>query len=230
MFWSFVAPKGGVGVSVIAASVAAKLSATIPVTIVDFCGDQPEIFGVGSDVLAVQGVHDWLSADASVSAAALSNLEIEVHSTLRIIPAGITRSSTVSTERCAELVDVCGRAGMVIADVGVLGADPVAPLSLICAAGDQTTMVVRACYLALRKARLCPVVADHVVELVEGGRSLRTIDVEAVLGQPVTSRLAVDPCVARAVDAGLMMKRLPRALRRVAAELCVDSQALAGSR
>ncbi len=230
MFWSFVAPKGGVGVSVIAASVAASLSTTVPVTIVDFCGDQPAIFGVGGDLPATQGVHEWLSADASVSSDALSNLEIQVHATLRIIPAGLLRSPHVSAERCAELVAALGQGGMVIADVGVLGSDPITLRPLVCAAGDQTTMVVRACYLALRRARSCPVVVDHIVELVEGGRSLGTIDVEAVLGQPVTSRLAVDPAIARTVDAGLITKRLPRGLRRVVRELCADSRVVAAPR
>jgi len=230
MFWSFIAPKGGLGVSVVAASVAALLSRSRPVTVIDFCGDQPDIFGVGDDLVVGQGVHEWLSADASVSSNALSNLEIEVNESLRILPAGLVRPSHVSAERCAKLVEVVAENRTVIADLGVLGSDPVSLRPLVCAAGDQTTMVVRACYLALRRARSCPVVVDHVVELVEGGRALRTIDIEAVLGQPVTSRLVLDPAIARAVDAGLLAKRLPRPLRRVVGELCSDAEVFEGTR
>lgn len=205
------------------------MSAMEPVTIVDFCGDQPEIFGVGGDRSHMPGVHDWLSADDSVSVDALSNLEIEVHPGLRLLPAGSVRSSAVSAERCAALVGALGEDRLIVADVGVLGADPMALRPLVCAAGDQTTMVLRACYLALRRAAACPVMVDHVVEIVEGGRSLCTIDVEAVLGQPVTSRLVVDPRIARAVDAGLLTKRVPRALRRVVGDLCADPRALVGA-
>ncbi|MDW3177283.1 MAG: hypothetical protein R8J94_07865 [Acidimicrobiia bacterium] len=230
MFWSFVSPKGGVGVSVVAASVAAVLSKEQPVTLVDFCGDQPAIFGVGDDEAQTQGVHEWLAADSSVTPEALSNLEIEVTDALRIIPAGSSRCATMSAERCTQLVAALRQNRTVIADVGVLSADPVAPRSLVCAAGDQTTIVLRACYLALQRVRACPVVLDHVVELVEGGRSLRTIDIEAVLGQPVTSRLPVDPVVARAVDAGLIARRIPRQLRRAVEDLRAESPARAVAR
>ena len=55
----------------------------------------------------------------------------------------------------------------------------------------------------------------------EPGRSLTAGDVASVIGTPVVAELAVDPAVARAVDAGLFAARLPRsfasAVRQVAA-------------
>jgi hypothetical protein len=48
----------------------------------------------------------------------------------------------------------------------------------------------------------------------EPGRALTRRDVEEVLGVPVRAEVDVDPAVARAVDAGLLASRLPRALER----------------
>jgi hypothetical protein len=53
-----------------------------------------------------------------------------------------------------------------------------------------------------------------VVLLAEPGRALTRADVEDCVGAPVVAEVAVDPQVARAVDAGLLATRLPRALAR----------------
>lgn len=231
MFWSFAAPKGGVGVSVIAAAAALELSKTQTVTIVDFCGDQPWILGVTADEHARHGVFDWLSADGSVSADALENLAVDVTSSLRLIPAGdLTLEPQVSSVRISSLVSHLSLAGPVVADIGIVAGDVSGIRPMLCATGDRTTLVVRACYLALQRARLLPIVVDDIVEVFEGGRSLRTIDIEAVLGQRVSSRLAVDPLIARAVDAGLLTRRLPRPLRRTVLDLQAEPLALAGQR
>lgn len=230
MFWSFAAPKGGVGVSAIAAAVASTLSRQQSVTVVDFCGDQPDIFGCSEETPSAPGVFDWLEADGSVSADALDNLSIEVSSSLRILPPGSRSSAAVvSAHRCVELVEHLGRSGPVIADVGVVGRDLLSEMSVICGASDRTTLVVRACYLVMRRARMIPIVADDVVEVVEGGRSLRTVDIELVLQQPVISRVPFDPAIARALDAGLVGRRLPRPMSRMVADLCAVETALAGA-
>jgi hypothetical protein len=53
-----------------------------------------------------------------------------------------------------------------------------------------------------------------VVLVTEPGRALDRGDVERVVGAPVRAEVAVDPAVARAVDAGLLVSRLPRGLER----------------
>lgn len=220
MFWSFSAPKGGVGVSVIAAAVASELSNHQSVTLVDFCGDQPWILGVATELSERHGVFDWLSADSSVSAEALDNLTLDVDSSLRLIPAGdLAREQGISTARLVDLVAYLSSTGLVIADVGVVSGDVSGTRPILCAAGDRTTLIVRACYLALQRARVLPVTFDDIIEVVEGGRALQTLDIEGVLGQPVTSRLAVDPFISRSVDAGLLMRRVPRPLRRMIGDL-----------
>lgn len=74
-------------------------------------------------------------------------------------------------------------------------------------------MVVRPCYLALRRAVAMQdaVTPDQVILITEPGRALSSRDVERALGVSVTV-VEFDPSVARAVDAGLLAARLPRTL------------------
>ncbi len=78
---------------------------------------------------------------------------------------------------------------------------------------DQATcslLVTRACYVGLTRAsRLRR--PDGVVLIEEAGRALRPADVATSLGAPVVATLPADPSVARAVDAGLLARRLPKA-------------------
>jgi len=71
-------------------------------------------------------------------------------------------------------------------------------------------LVLRPCYLGLRRA----VAASHrsagVILLPEPERARQRGDVEGVLGITVTATLAVTPTVARTVDAGLLAARPPR--------------------
>jgi hypothetical protein len=75
-------------------------------------------------------------------------------------------------------------------------------------------LVTRPCYLSLRRAVREPTRPSGVVLVDEPGRSLRRHDVEHALGAPVDAVVAVDPAIARAVDAGLLATRLPRSLGR----------------
>ena len=53
-----------------------------------------------------------------------------------------------------------------------------------------------------------------VVLLREPQRALTAVDVELAVGAPVVATIDVDPAVARAVDAGLLVGRPPRGLDR----------------
>jgi hypothetical protein len=81
-------------------------------------------------------------------------------------------------------------------------------------AADQTLLVTRPCYLALRRAVSTPDRPTGIVLVSEPGRALRAADVERAVGVPVVTQLDLDPAVARAVDAGLLAARLPRLLQR----------------
>jgi hypothetical protein len=213
MFWSFCSAKGGAGVSVLAASVALRSAAGGQrVLLVDLGGDQPDLLGVGVDAAA--GVTDWLAAD--VGADALASLTVPVADGLDLLPLG-AGDTAVGPQRVVQLgTATAAEWDLVVADVGVLQPGPFDPRQLLVTSGDRTTLVVRACFLGLSRAGRLSVPVDDVVEVAEGGRALRTVDIEGVLGQPVVARVAVDPAIARAVDAGLLTARLPRALRRAA--------------
>ena len=83
----------------------------------------------------------------------------------------------------------------------------------------HSLLVTRLCYLALRRAVRAPLRPSGVVVVSEPGRSLRASDVVSLLGAPVVAELAYEPAVARAVDAGLLAKRLPASLARAAGVL-----------
>ena len=79
-------------------------------------------------------------------------------------------------------------------------------------------LVLRPCYLALRRALAAPIRPSAVVLVNEPGRALTRRDIEDVLGVPVRAEVDFDPSIARAVDAGLLAGRVPRALERALKE------------
>lgn len=70
--------------------------------------------------------------------------------------------------------------------------------------GDQAFLVIRPCYLGLRRALAQGCRPDGIILLTEKERSLGVRDVEEVLGVKVVSTIAVEPRMARAIDAGLL--------------------------
>jgi hypothetical protein len=79
---------------------------------------------------------------------------------------------------------------------------------------DTALMVIRPCYLALRRAVADPRLAGSqgAILVEEPGRALDAGDVTAVLGLPVVGRFPVRAEIARAVDAGVLRDRLPAPL------------------
>lgn len=228
MFWSFCAPKGGVGTSVVAAAAALECSRLQPTVLIDFGGDLAHVFGL--DVEGKHGVHDWLAASDEVGTESLDHLLLDVAPNLSLMPAGPKSFGPTTPDRAVRFVEAMKVIGdLVIADVGAIS-EVVDPRSVICVSGDRTTCVVRACYLALRRFSKLPVLIDDIVEIEEPGRALRTLDIEAVAGLAVSARIPFDPSIARAVDAGLLGQRMPRSLRRNVRMLIEDRKHLAVAR
>ena len=98
-----------------------------------------------------------------------------------------------------------------VADCGAL---PTGARLAVAAAASMSLLVLRPCYLALRRAAAFPLRPSGVVLLEEPGRLLTVADIEAALGVPVKAKVAVDPHIARAVDAGSFGARVPRRLQR----------------
>ncbi|NNC80905.1 MAG: hypothetical protein HKN94_12230 [Acidimicrobiales bacterium] len=212
MMWSICSSKGGVGASVLAATLAIESARTSEVLLVDLDGDQPDILGVETPEL---GLRDWLRSDADGES--IENLTVPVGSRLRLLAAGEGDATDVS--RLAALLPQFRVSPIVIFDVGVANAEPFSMQSMVMAASDRTSLVIRACYVALRRAQRLHLEPHDTVEVVEGGRALTTADLEGALGLPVTARVPVDPHIARAVDAGMLLHRRPRSLRRCAQDL-----------
>ena len=85
---------------------------------------------------------------------------------------------------------------------------------------DVSLVVVRECYLALRRAVRIPLVAraSGVAVLEEPGRALGAKEVTDVVGLPLAARVPVREAIARCVDAGTMGNRLPESLGRAATD------------
>lgn len=78
-------------------------------------------------------------------------------------------------------------------------------------AGTHRWLVVRGSrYLSLRAAIDHPWRPHGIVVLAEAGRPLTSADVSDVVGAPVIAQVPVEAAVARIIDAGLLLARLPR--------------------
>ncbi|MEX0767692.1 MAG: hypothetical protein WD029_04395 [Microthrixaceae bacterium] len=196
--------KGGSGVTLVSAVAAAMFARRSGrAVLVDLCGDQPAVLGLAEP--SSPGVLDWL-ASTDGSADALDRLLIEVGSGLWLLPRGTAQ--VWPSERPAELAQLLQEMDCeVVIDAGISSA-----LGLSLASAGRSLLVTRPCYLSLRRATSAAVQADGVVVVAEVGRALSGADVSAVLGLQVVASIEVDPAIARAVDAGVLIRRSHRAL------------------
>lgn len=197
------AAKGGSGTSVVAAAIA--LSGGDESILIDVAGDAADVLGVVAT--AAPGLADWFPSE--VDASALDDLAVPATSRLGLIPAG-GGPVTGDGARWSELADWCARRpGLAVVDAGT--GDPAPEL---CGEATAVLLVIRPCYLALRRARQMRTAPTGVVLVSEPGRALGSGDVASTIGAPVVARVHVDPAVARAVDAGLLAGAMPRRLAR----------------
>lgn len=209
-------PKGGAGTTTVAVSLAILAARRAPAksVLVDLAGDVPAVLGMADPV--GEGVRDWLAAPPDVPATALEALQVEAPGGVLLLPGGEGAWSSparlVSPDRVDLLVAWLARAGgSAVLDCGTL-ADPVSESAARATPGSLAVM--RPCYLAVRRALGAPLRPDGAVLVADEGRSLGQGDISDVLGVPVLAQVATDPAVSRAVDAGLLARRLPRSLAR----------------
>jgi len=196
------AAKGGSGTTVVAAAMA--IAGSDPTLLIDLAGDVPAVLGIPEP--DGPGVFDWLASEASASR--LSALEMRADSRTSVLPRG--NVAHVTPARWDEFVTwLRGERRNVVIDAGSVGEPP----SAIVRASDHALLVTRPCYLALRSAVRRSTRPTGVVLVEEPGRALRARDVEASLGAPVVATVLLDPAIARAVDAGLLLARLPAGFR-----------------
>jgi hypothetical protein len=140
----------------------------------------------------------------------LSRLEVAAGGSLTVLPAGGALPDAPGRgEVLAALLATDARP--VVADCGCA---PVGARLALAAAAGQSLLVLRPCYLALRRAVASPLRPSGVVLIEEDGRAISKRDVEAALGVPVRAVVAHDKRIARAVDAGLLSSRVPMLLQR----------------
>jgi cellulose biosynthesis protein BcsQ len=195
--------KGGSGTSTVAA-VLAMLSPTFAKNplLVDMCGDSATLVGI--DTAASVGLSDWFASQADPHV--LDTLCVHTKSGIDVLQ---TSARIAPDERRWEefvdwLIDQSDQR-VVILDTG-------AHLPLV--PGAQSLLVMRPCYLAVRRAATSGVHPTGIVLVRELERSLTNADIEAAIGSPIVAEIPMDPLIARSVDAGLANVRLPRSLTR----------------
>ncbi|HEX5587736.1 MAG TPA: hypothetical protein VFZ17_10535, partial [Acidimicrobiia bacterium] len=153
--WS---PKGGSGTSVLAAACALVI-ARGPAggcRLADLAGDQAAIFGLAGE--PELGVADWLDAGAEAPVEALDRLLVEVAPGVALLPTGATERTLqprAEAEAGAALaVALRDLPVPVVADCGS-ARDPAA--RAVVEVADAAVVVLRGCYLALRRAVRSPV-------------------------------------------------------------------------
>lgn len=204
--------KGGSGTTTVAVSLAALLARSAGSSLViDLAGDVPAVLGMPEPSGA--GVLDWIAAGESVPPDALARLELEGPGGVRVVPRGSTQVDEASGAGRGDVLAALLAADErpVVVDCGSL---PRGAALAIAASASLSLLVLRPCFLALRRAEAFPLRPSGVVLVSEDHRGLTVDDVEAVLGVPVRAVVAVDPAIATLVDSGSLVGRLPRRLQR----------------
>ena len=209
-FWS---PKGGSGTSVVTAASGLLVARAGPARIADLTGDQQAVLGLGAE--PELGLHDWLRAGPQAPTDALNRVAIDVGRNLSLLAAGTPGLEGVLPEAGAALavaLDTDPRA--TVCDAGRLDHPALVALAEV---ADVNLVVVRGCYLALRRGvrHRALELASGAVLIDEHGRSLGARDVEDVLGVPVMATIEARSSTARAVDAGVLPTRMPESLARL---------------
>ena len=229
--WS---PKGGSGTSVVAAAAALVSAGRNETRLADLGGDQPAILGLALQPSLpdpAEGLGGWLSAGPSSPTEWLVDLAVPVVPGLSLLPLGREPGAGVAREAGAALAVALRDGGVAVLDAGS-GRDLGGAVRAAIEVADAALIVIRPCYLALRRAvgdpRLARSAGAVVVE--DPGRALDAGDVAAVLGVPVVGRVPVRAEIARATDAGVLRDRLPDPLATAAAVILDRTADLAGGR
>ena len=230
MFITCWSAKGGSGTTVVAAVLACALADELPTMLVDLAGDLPAALGLAEPAA---GLTDWAGRRGGSSApppgsprslttvggqagGGLSRLELDGARGVRLLPRG--PGSLGQGVGPALVGELAGRASVVV-DGGVAcrAVPGTGPLVDVAAAATASLLVIRPCFLALRRAVAVPLRPTGVVVVDEPQRVLGPSDIEAALGVAVVAVVPWEPAVARRVDAGLLGSAPPRAMARALA-------------
>ncbi len=221
--------KGGSGTTVVAACLALTAAhghdrATL---LVDPLGDVPAVLGL--DEPEGPGLPGWPLPTAVArppsGARPSTNTEVRVDDNLSVLPRG-SRPFTGIDSSVAQRLFACLAADgrFAVVDAGTIDPDGRGGgFPELVAGADRSLLVIRPCYLALRRASRSETPVDGVVLLAEPGRSLDARDVAAVVGAPVVAEIPIEPRTARLVDAGLLCSRMPRGVHHALGTVVGDA-------
>ncbi len=141
------------------------------------------------------GVRDWLTADAGVEADAIGHLSEPASPGLRVVPAGAGGADRPPSRARVELLarTLAEHDTEVVVDLGV----PNPSWQPLLARADTSLLVIRPCYLALRRATTLTWRPTGIVLVREPGRALGRREVEDVTGVRVLAEVEVEPSIAR---------------------------------
>jgi MinD superfamily P-loop ATPase len=195
--------KGGAGTTVVAAALARRIAQEAPggALLVDTAGDS--LAALGMPESEGPGLASWLRARERAGlpmVAACPGLSV-VH----------RGAGPLVSDRACRLVDaLASDARPTVVDCGT---NPTGIAAALAERADHSILVTRPCYLALRRTLSDQSPRPTGVVLVrEPGRVLSAQDVVAAVRAPVVAEIEIDPAVARAVDAGLLVARMPASL------------------
>ena len=195
--WSM---KGGSGTTVTTCAIARLHPRAL---IIDTCGDVPAVLGLADS--DTPGARDWLAGDSPRER--LDDLVESVDDRLGLLRCGTSEGPFEDRAWRTFAEWATERPEEVIVDLGT-GVPSAAFRAMV-----RDLMVIRPCYLSLRRAARSGLRPDGVIVVCEPGRALTADDVGRCLDVPVVATVRIDPTVARAVDAGLILSRLPATLR-----------------
>ena len=191
--------KGGSGTTVVSSALAVLLARGSPGTLlVDLAGEAPAVLGLPD--ARGPGLAEWL-AEPAHPPDVLARLTVAVAGGLELLPAGAAGVAPAAGAGRALATELGRREAPVVVDAGTA---PAGAAAEVVDAADLSLLVLRPCYLALRRAMALTRRPDGLVVVSEPGRALSSADVAEVLAVPVRAVVEHDPAVARAVDAGLL--------------------------
>jgi hypothetical protein len=170
-------------------------------TLVDLGGDCATALGMNEP--DGPGVIDWL-ASPTAGATELARLALTIRDEVQLIPRGDGNPPDNQWPRLA--------ASLAAVETVIIDAGTGCPPQALHEAAEQSLLIIRPCFMAIRRAQQLAIRPTGIVLVDEPGRALTSTDVERALGVGVVAEVRLDPAVARAVDAGLLIARLPRSL------------------
>lgn len=233
MLYALWSLKQGVGTTVAATALALHWAQNTEdgALLVDLCGDIPYALGIPEP--DKPGISDWLAAGEDLESDVLGRLEVNAATGLQMLTRGRrpypedAQFGTLARQLAADRRNV-------VIDCGCVWthqmnwtkrnqADTEAAARFLIEAADHSLLVTRSCFLALRRIARSPHQPSGIILMYEDGRALVASDIADLGNCPIVLQIEMDVAIGRALDAGLLISRLPQRLNKALAKLKLPS-------